>query len=159
MTIDAETRATLRPATEADLTAIERALVEADLPVDGVAAALSQFVVADAGAGAIAAAGLEWHGDAALLRSVVVAPQARRRGLARALVDDLLARAAERCADVFLLTTNAERYFATLGFTVIDRSDVPAEIRASAEFASICPADATVMRHPAIRRAPGRGPE
>ncbi len=137
----------LRSATTDDLPAIERLLVAADLPVDGVAGALPQFVVADEGAGAVGAAGLEWHGDHALLRSVVVAPEARGRGLARAMVDRLLEPAAARGARVYLLTTTAERYFATLGFAAVDRAAVPAEIRASPEFASICPSDATVMHH------------
>ena len=63
----------VRPATGDDLPAIERLLLAADLPVEGVAAALAEFVVVDDGAGVVGAAGLEWHGDHALLRSVVVA--------------------------------------------------------------------------------------
>jgi amino-acid N-acetyltransferase len=135
----------LRSATTDDLPVIERLLVAADLPVDGVAGALPQFVVADEGTGAVGAAGLEWHGDHALLRSVVVAPQARGRGLARAMVDRVLQPVTGRGASVYLLTTTAERYLATLGFASVDRAAVPAEIRASPEFASICPSDATVM--------------
>ncbi len=157
MKVDANAAALIRSATEGDLPAIERALLSADLPVDGVAAGLAQFVVADAGAGAIAAAGLEWHGDHGLLRSVVVAPHLRGRGLARAMVDELLARAATRGADgVYLLTTTAEGYFAALGFTAVDRAAVPAEIRASPEFALICPADATVMHCDTERRRDDR---
>ena len=137
----------IRSATEDDLPAIERALIAADLPVEGVGAVLGQFVVADDGSGLIGAAGLEWHGDSALLRSVVVDAASRGRGVARTMVAELLDRAAARnVAGVFLLTTTAERWFARLGFTPIERADAPAEIRASAEFASICPGDATVMR-------------
>ena len=139
----------IRPATHSDLPAIEQALLSADLPTEGVAAGLSEFVVVDEGAGPIAAAGLEWHGEDALLRSVVVAPAARGRGLARTLVERLLERAEARNAGVFLLTTTADRYFAALGFAEIDRAATPTAIQSSAEFASICPADATVMRHDA----------
>jgi amino-acid N-acetyltransferase len=147
----------IRDATARDLPVIERALLAAHLPVEGVAAAIGEFVVADEGSGPIGAAGLEWHGRHALLRSVVVAPGNRGRGLARVMVDQLLARAAERGVDdVFLLTTTAERYFATLGFVPIDRPDAPAAIRASAEFASICPGDATVMRRRASPSPRGR---
>ncbi len=144
MKIDVE-QPRLRPTTDDDLPAIERLLIAVGLPVDGVAAALSQFVVLDEGTGVVGAAGLEWHGDHALLRSVAVAPETRGRGFARAMVGRVLEPAAARGAGVYLLTTTAERYFATLGFAAVDRSAVPAEIRASPEFASICPADATVM--------------
>ncbi len=147
-------RQRLRQATATDLPAIERALTAADLPVDGVAAGLSQFVVADDGAGVVGAAGIEWHGEHALLRSVVVTPAARGRGLARAMVGLLLERAAARRAGVYLLTNDADGYFAKLGFSVVGRAAVPPEIRASPEFASICPADATVMRRDATPMPP-----
>jgi amino-acid N-acetyltransferase len=140
----------VRSATDGDLPAIEKALLAADLPVEGVAAALPHFVVVDEGAGPIALAGLEWHGEYALLRSVVVDPAARGRGLARLMVAQLLERTAACKAGVFLLTTTADRYFASLGFAVIDRASAPAAIQSSAEFASICPADATVMRYDAL---------
>jgi amino-acid N-acetyltransferase len=137
----------IRPAMERDLPTIERVLRAADLPVDGVGAALAQFVVADDGGGVIGAAGLEWHGDHALLRSVAVDPAGRGTGVGRQLVAELAGRAAARGVDgVFLLTTTAEGYFARLGFTTIERADAPPAIQRSAEFASICPGDATVMR-------------
>jgi amino-acid N-acetyltransferase len=143
----------IRPATEDDLPAIESALIAADLPVEGVSAAVDQFVVVDdASGGLIGAAGFEWHGGNALLRSVVVDPASRGTGVARALVAELLDRAAARNVDgVYLLTTTAERWFARLGFIAIERADAPAEIRASAEFVSICPGDATVMRRSVTR--------
>jgi amino-acid N-acetyltransferase len=147
--------AALRPATDDDLAAVEGLLIAADLPVEGVAAALSQFVVVEDGAGIVGAAGLELHGEHALLRSVVVAPEARGRGLARAMVGRLLEPAAAR-GGVYLLTTTADRYFATLGFAALDRAAVPAEIRASPEFASICPSDATVMYRDTARGGEGR---
>jgi len=42
-----------------------------------------------------------------------------------------------------------EAFFARLGFVAIRRDDVPGGVRASEEFASLCPASATVM-HRAI---------
>lgn len=137
----------MRNATAADGAVIDRLLAAADLPVDGVAAAIDGFVVAEVAGAVVAAAGLERYGDAALLRSVVVAPFARGQGLARRLVDEVLERAAaDGVGEVFLLTTTAEAYFAALGFCVVDRSAVPEAVRASDEFASICPASAPAMR-------------
>jgi amino-acid N-acetyltransferase len=146
----------VRPATEGDLPAIERLLVASDLPVEGVAAALSEFVVVDDGTGAVGAAGLEWHGDHALLRSVVVASEVRGLGHARAMIGRLLERAGAGGAGVYLLTTTADRYFAALGFVAIDRDAAPAAIRSSPEFASICPADATVMHRDTEREEDSR---
>jgi amino-acid N-acetyltransferase len=48
--------------------------------------------------------------------------------------------------DVYLLTDSAEQYFARHGFVVIERVGVPAGIRGSVEFASVCPDSAIVMR-------------
>jgi amino-acid N-acetyltransferase len=49
---------------------------------------------------------------------------------------------------LYLLTTTAEHYFPRFGFTRVDRSAVPADIRATEEFRSACPASATVMARP-----------
>jgi amino-acid N-acetyltransferase len=90
--------------------------------------------------------GVELHGDSALLRSLVVTPLARSRGLGRALVS-----AAERCArsagasDIYLLTSTAEPFFTSLGYVRTDRSTAPPAIRRTHEFASLCPASASFM--------------
>jgi len=47
---------------------------------------------------------------------------------------------------VWLLTTTAADYFAAFGFVPVERAAVPEPIRESAEFASLCPASAAVMR-------------
>ena len=134
------------PARAADLQAIEQLLTAAELPVDGVRDALEGFVVArDAGA-IVAVAGIERYGAAVLLRSVVVAADARGRGLGARLVDERLRSAARSGAtDAYLLTTTAEAFFGRLAFATITRDSVPATVRASAEFTSLCPASATVM--------------
>jgi N-acetylglutamate synthase-like GNAT family acetyltransferase len=46
---------------------------------------------------------------------------------------------------LYLLTTTAERYFPSFGFRPITRDEVPADIRATAEFQGACPASAAVM--------------
>ncbi len=133
-----------------DLGAMEQLLTAAELPVEGVREALAGFVVArDAGA-VIAAAGVERYDAAVLVRSVVVAANARGRGLGTRLVDERLRTAARGGAtDAYLLTTTAEAFFGRLAFATITRDAVPAAVRASAEFTSLCPASATVM-HRAI---------
>ncbi len=138
--------AALRPAVREDLPAVERLLAAADLPLAGVADALPTFVVAESEGTLVGVAGLEVCCDDALLRSVAVAPAWRSRGLGRALVHRVIADAEARgIRALYLLTTTAERYFPSFGFREVARDAVPADVRATEEFRSACPASATVM--------------
>ena len=146
--------ATVRPARPDDLAAIERLLVASGLPLDGVPDALPTFVVAEHEARLVGVAGLEVCCADALLRSVAVAPEWRSRGLGRALVTRVIADAEARGIDaLYLLTTTAERYFPSFGFERIEREQVPADVRGTAEFRGACPASATVMRREVARRS------
>jgi amino-acid N-acetyltransferase len=137
----------LRAATVADLHEIQDLLMDALLPVEGVAGSLPTFVVAEHQGKLVGAAGLELCGDDALLRSVVVAPEWRSRGLGRELVDRVIAEGeARRLRALYLLTTTAEQYFPAFGFERTTRDRVPDGVRATAEFQTACPASATVMR-------------
>lgn len=141
------TTATVRPATPADLPAVERLLSESGLPLDGVREALPTFVVAQAGDDIVGVAGLECCRRNGLLRSVAVHPAWRSHGVGRALITRVISDAEARGIDaLYLLTTTAERYFPSFGFREIARAAVPDDIRATAEFREACPASATVMR-------------
>src|SRR5215210_9492080 len=101
-----------RQATERDLDAVEDLLVANALPLDGVKENFSGFVVAEERGEIAGAIGLEKFGSAALLRSAVVSPQYRGRGIGRALVERLLEHAVrDGIEELFLLTTSAEKYF------------------------------------------------
>jgi amino-acid N-acetyltransferase len=136
----------VRPAAPDDLPAVERLLAASDLPLDGVRDALSTFVVAESGGEIVGVAGLELPGDNALLRSVAVQPDWRSLGVGRALVTRVIADAEARGIHaLYLLTTTAERWFPNFGFRTVARDGVPADVRATTEFMSACPASATVM--------------
>lgn len=136
----------LRHAEPGDVHEISDLLRGAELPVEGVREGLGNFVVASTSERIVAVAGLERHGDAVLLRSVVVAPGLRASGLGRRIAADRLAAAAAAGAsDAYLLTTTAATFFAGLGFVVIPRDDVVGPIREAAEFTTLCPDSATVM--------------
>jgi amino-acid N-acetyltransferase len=138
--------ARIRPATAADLPAVERLLVANHLPLAGVPEAIPAFVVAEAGDEIVGVAGLEVCCTNALLRSVAVADTWRARGLGRALVTRIVSDAEARgLRALYLLTTTAERYFPSFGFRPIPRAEVPEDIRQTAEFQSACPASAVVM--------------
>ena len=137
----------VEPATAGDRAAVERLLVSAKLPLDGIADQFpGAYVVVRRGSDVIGLAGLEALGRSALLRSVVVDPAARGDGVAHALVADRLAEARRADLDgVYLLTTSAADYFARRGFVRVERAALPDELRASSEVgASIC-ATATAM--------------
>jgi len=92
------------------------------------------------------AVGLESRAPAGLLRSLVVAPAWRGSGLGKELVVaiEALARAGG-ISELFLLTTTAEAFFAPLGYAKVDRASAPAALKATAEFAALCPASAVCM--------------
>jgi amino-acid N-acetyltransferase len=129
------------------LGAVRRLLADAGLPTsDLTGTQLETFFGAGTPDCPEGIVGVELHGDSALLRSLVVTPLARSRGLGRALVS-----AAERCArsagasDIYLLTSTAEPFFTSLGYVRTDRSTAPPAIRRTHEFASLCPASASFM--------------
>lgn len=137
---------TIRPAQPADWPAIADLLTRYALPLDGVQAQLDAFVVmVDATDVIQGVAGLERYGRAGLLRSVAAATSGN--GVGAALVHHLLERArATGITQVVLLTTTAADYFPRFGFRRIDRQHAPAEVTASVEFQTACPASATVMQ-------------
>ena len=132
---------------EQDLPAVRRLLEMQQLPLDGVGEHLATMVVAKDGNRLLGAAAVELYADGALLRSVVVDPDVRGRGLGRSLTEAALGVAKDRgVGAAFLLTTTAENFFPKCGFEKIARDDVPASVQESVEFKSACPASAVVMR-------------
>jgi amino-acid N-acetyltransferase len=90
--------------------------------------------------------GVEIYGIDALLRSLVVAENARTQGLGSALVqhaEDYAA--AHHVAAMYLLTTTAERFFQRRNYQRVDRSLAPRAIQSAPEFASLCPASSAFM--------------
>jgi len=85
-------------------------------------------------------------GSEALLRSLAVAPECRRRGIGHQLVarleHDAYAGGIQR---LILLTETAQAFFRALDYQVIDRQAVGDAVKQSAEFRSLCPASAVCM--------------
>ena len=90
--------------------------------------------------------GLEFCGADVLLRSLVVAPDSRAAGLGSALVEHAESYARARGAgSMFLLTTTAEGFFSRRGYAPAQRESAPTAIRATGEFAELCPASSAFM--------------
>lgn len=137
---------TIRSATSNDLAAVERLLTQNSLPIVGVKDIIGDFLVAEADDDLVGVVGMEYCCDYGLLRSTAVSSSWRGKGLGRQLVEQIIARAESRGIHaLYLLTTTAETYFPSFGFKPTTRDAVPAEVRATDEFKSACPASAAVM--------------
>ena len=142
-------KANIRPASTADLQAVESLLKANSLPTVGVSDIIGDFLVAESGGELVGVVGMEYCCNYGLLRSTAVSPKWRSQGIARKLVEQIIARAESHGIHaLYLLTTTAEAYFPTFGFQRTTRDTVPEEIRATDEFRSACPASATVMSLP-----------
>lgn len=140
--------ANISPAGEKDFGDVIALLEAASLPTEDLErSSMAHFLVARNGSGkVIGAIGVERYGRAALLRSLVVAPEYRNRELGTKLVAELEARCRSLAvADLFLLTTTARDFFGRQGYQTIGREAVPAVLRAAAEFTRLCPDSAVCM--------------
>lgn len=138
----------LRPARSGDLEEVRALAARCELPVDGVADQFPDaYVVAKRGDVLVGAAGLEVHGNAGVLRSVVVAPRERGTGLGVALTADrVVAARAQRLDAVYLLTTTAADFYDRFGFRPFSRADVPEAVATCPELASVRPSTAACRR-------------
>jgi amino-acid N-acetyltransferase len=141
------TTAPLR-ARRGDLASACALLRSAGLPLAGVEQHFDGFWTVRAADDRLAGvAGSERYGASWLLRSLAVDPAFRGRGIGSALLAAVVAEARERGArEIFLLTTDADDFFAARGFRVVRRAAVPGAVKASEELKSACPDTATVMR-------------
>jgi amino-acid N-acetyltransferase len=137
----------VRAATTADLPNIFGLLTASDLPTVGVAESLPGFSVAEHSGQIVGVVGIETCcRQYALLRSTAVAPEYRKHGIGRRLVERAIADAEARgFSALYLLTTTAGTYFPSFGFARVSRDVVPEAVRATEEFSSACPSSAAVM--------------
>ncbi len=128
------------------LAAAGAALTAAHLPVDDFASeGVKLFAFRQAG-DIVGYGGFERYGEDALVRSIVVVPDRRRRGFGRRIVESVLAQARKHGAErAYLLTIDAQHYFAGLGFVVVDRASAPASILATRQARASCPVSAVLM--------------
>jgi len=138
----------IRPAVSADILPARALLSAAALPVEDLYRELfAGFLVAAKADAVVGLIGLEAFSKFGLLRSLVVDPTCRGLGLGRKLVRELEAVAGEQgVEEVWLLTIDADAFFAQLGYAVSGRDRAPALIANTAEFTSLCPGDAVLMK-------------
>lgn len=134
-------------ATQSDWHAMRWLLEYDQLPTDDLSALdMSRFLVVRDAKGTLGAVGVELHGNAALLRSLVVAEAGRRQGVGR-----LLTNAAEEVVHVkgaktiYLLTLSAVSFFESLGCLPLERTQAREAIQRSRQFSSLCLTAAVLM--------------
>jgi amino-acid N-acetyltransferase len=153
----------LRRIRPAEYERLQAELAAEGLPSNDLGCAFNRFYALEESGEVLGYSGLERRDGTALLRSVVVPPERRGLGIGRRLVEAMLDEAAALGdREVHLLTTTAAGYFERLGFERVAREGVPAGIAASAQFASLCPSSAVLMRRalaaPPVSAAPERQP-
>ena len=120
----------------------------AGLPTDDLQLTnVDEFYVGHNGDERVAGAiGLQSLGELGLLRSLVVHGSARGRGLGQELVARLESDASSLgLRELWLLTIDAQDFFARLGYAQCDRDSAPDAVRQTDEFSSLCPDTAYVM--------------
>jgi len=137
----------MRTPTPEQLPEIAKLLADSGLPIDDLPEQdLSLFRIEGPIERVRAVGGLERCGNVALIRSVATAPATRGRGIAANIVEELERLAVDKGFGIlYLLTETAELYFESRGYSTVERSDVPAVIRDSRQFSSLCPDSATIM--------------
>jgi arsenate reductase/amino-acid N-acetyltransferase len=134
----------LRPESE-DWSAFLNLLTLADLPTPALACGARFYAVEDE-VDFIGFGGLEGTAPDQLLRSVVTVPGLRHRGLGHKVVGRLVDQASRDGAQrLWLLTTEADRFFADLGWTAVERAKAPQTVRTSLLYQDLCPATARLM--------------
>ena len=129
------------------LSAVVATLEAASLPASDLTAShIEHFFYCGPEAQPSGLVGLQICGADALLRSLVVVADCRSSGLGSALVAQAESHARMLGAQaIYLLTTTAEAFFKRRGYSSIARDDAPAAIRATREFAEICPASSAFL--------------
>lgn len=90
--------------------------------------------------------GLEGEGRDLLLRSLVILPDQKARGLgSRVLAAAEIVASDLGAARLHLLTTTAEPFFARNGYRAANRQTAPEAIRRTREFAGLCPSSAAYL--------------
>lgn len=137
---------TIRAAVDSDLLAINKLLSENGLTTSGVRENLSNFLVTECKE-VVGVIGMEFAGQGAMLRSMAISQEVRKRGLATVLVNRSLKIARDAgMKSIYILTNTAEGFASRWGFYKIQRSEIPADLMESSALNSFCPSSSICMK-------------
>lgn len=137
----------IRKAIPEDYDGVVNLLASQKLPVEDIEKKLPHFFVVKELTTIAGVIGMEVYGGYGLLRSMATNPIHRNRGIASALVNELVEYARlSGIKEIYLLTETAESFFAKKGFITVERNKVPLPLQQSKEFSHLCPTSATVLK-------------
>ena len=133
-------------ASNQDVDDISGLLASEELPTHDIKEYMSNFFVAKDGERLVGTIGLERYGSSGLLRSLCVHEAYRHKGVGSELVNHIISLAQlNHISELYLLTLTAENFFKNKGFNVVLRESAPELVKASKEFSTICPDDASCL--------------
>ena len=92
--------------------------------------------------------GFQKFGADALFRSMLVQPDARKRGYGTLIWNEAKAKLRETgVKNIYLLTDTATEFFTKQGFVIINRNSVPQSIAMTTEFQDFCPDSSICMKY------------
>lgn len=122
------------------------ALKSADLPADDIDLPGRTFFEFTMDGKSVGWGGFETHGADGLLRSMVVEPAYRSKGVGVAVLRVIESKAVEQgIARFHLLTTTASGFFEQQGYAVNQRGSAPPLISQTEQFRGLCPGSACYM--------------
>lgn len=126
---------TLRPATEQDFPAIQRLIRE--VRINPMSLDWRRFVVAVDGSGQLRGCGqLKPHGGGLVeLASIAVVPSGRNKGIARAIIEHLLAQAPRPL--YLTCRSGLQPFYERWGFRVLELDEMPPYYRRLFRFAKV----------------------
>jgi amino-acid N-acetyltransferase len=136
----------IRSTTEQDYPRVCSLLELENLPTIDLDKNLPHFFVKTINEEVVGSIGMEHYGQSGLLRSMIVGPAFRNKGIASELVNKLTQYAKDQgLKKLFLITNTAEEYFQRFGFIKVSREHVEQEVLQSKEFNGLCPASSAIM--------------
>lgn len=128
------------------ISSVKKLLKENNLPVSDLNDSITFFAKIEHNT-LLAVGGIEKAGKDAIIRSIAVSENYKGKGFGKKITRELLNYAREKkVRDVYLLTTTADNYFTRFGFKKADRASLPAEIKNSSQYSTVCPDTAVVMK-------------
>ncbi len=131
---------------ETDLPLVKQLLQSNGLPYEDCHEHIGNFVGIFYERELVALGGIENLGKTGLLRSISVQPNKQGQGHGFSIVRALHQRCTQLGMEtLYLLTESAGAYFHSQGYQTVDREKLPAEIKQTKQFQSLCPASAQAM--------------
>jgi amino-acid N-acetyltransferase len=126
---------TLRAARLDDVPTLAALIASADLPPFFIAEYIDGFAIAERDGAIVACGGIELYGDCGVLRSIVVAEEARGLGLGRVVSERLIeAGRTAGVTELYLFTMDAHDFWVHLGFRDVPLRDWSEPPRASWQY-------------------------